>query len=248
VRELCASHHFTSTQRSPHTSARVSSRCHSRIQIQPPGAPAASCSALASCCAPMMNGCAISGVAVIVPVPLHPARQRNAASTSRLLAQLLSTPHFIPCKPLLKTLRSHHHANRARLFRTHGKFTQRIPFTKKRRRARLARVVNRRCPHNRLYVERMRAVLKRAGAKVDFTRHCSTRMIPWAIFKKPAIKAQAGKKREMPIGVFQKCPGCGQVVPEMELGKFNGLSALRLSSRAICPSSESKACSIRIPS
>jgi acetyl-CoA carboxylase carboxyl transferase subunit beta len=40
-----------------------------------------------------------------------------------------------------------------------------------------------------------------------------------AIFKKPAIKAAAGKKREIPRGVFQKCPGCGQVVPEMELGQ-----------------------------
>ncbi|MGE5209266.1 MAG: acetyl-CoA carboxylase carboxyl transferase subunit beta, partial [Alphaproteobacteria bacterium] len=39
-----------------------------------------------------------------------------------------------------------------------------------------------------------------------------------AIFKKPAIKAE-GKKREMPRGVFQKCPGCGQVVPEIELSQ-----------------------------
>jgi acetyl-CoA carboxylase carboxyl transferase subunit beta len=38
-----------------------------------------------------------------------------------------------------------------------------------------------------------------------------------AIFKKRAIKAESGKKREMPRGVFQKCPGCGQVVPEIEL-------------------------------
>jgi len=40
-----------------------------------------------------------------------------------------------------------------------------------------------------------------------------------AIFKKPAIKAQSGKKREIPRGVFQKCPGCGQVVPELELAQ-----------------------------
>jgi acetyl-CoA carboxylase carboxyl transferase subunit beta len=40
-----------------------------------------------------------------------------------------------------------------------------------------------------------------------------------AIFKKPAIKAQSGKKREMPRGLFQKCPGCGQVVPEIELAQ-----------------------------
>jgi acetyl-CoA carboxylase carboxyl transferase subunit beta len=40
-----------------------------------------------------------------------------------------------------------------------------------------------------------------------------------AIFKKPAIKAQAGKKREIPRGLFQKCPGCGQVVPDIELSQ-----------------------------
>ncbi|HTH19660.1 MAG TPA: acetyl-CoA carboxylase carboxyltransferase subunit beta, partial [Candidatus Udaeobacter sp.] len=40
-----------------------------------------------------------------------------------------------------------------------------------------------------------------------------------AIFKKPAIKAQTGKKREMPRGIFQKCPGCGQVVPDSELAQ-----------------------------
>ena len=40
-----------------------------------------------------------------------------------------------------------------------------------------------------------------------------------AIFKKPAIKAEPGKKREIPRGLFQKCLGCGQVVPEIELAQ-----------------------------
>ena len=40
-----------------------------------------------------------------------------------------------------------------------------------------------------------------------------------AIFKKPAIKAEAGKKREIPRGLFQKCPGCSEVVPEIELAQ-----------------------------
>jgi acetyl-CoA carboxylase carboxyl transferase subunit beta len=40
-----------------------------------------------------------------------------------------------------------------------------------------------------------------------------------AIFKKPAIKAEPGKKKEIPRGLFQKCPGCGQVVPEIELAQ-----------------------------
>jgi len=40
-----------------------------------------------------------------------------------------------------------------------------------------------------------------------------------AIFKKPAIKAQNRKKREIPQGLFQKCPGCSEVVPEIELAQ-----------------------------
>jgi acetyl-CoA carboxylase carboxyl transferase subunit beta len=39
------------------------------------------------------------------------------------------------------------------------------------------------------------------------------------IFKKPAIRAESGKKKEIPRGLFQKCPGCGQVVPDIELAQ-----------------------------
>src|SRR5438105_4095398 len=38
-----------------------------------------------------------------------------------------------------------------------------------------------------------------------------------AIFKKPALKAESRKKRDIPEGLFQKCPGCGEVVHEIEL-------------------------------
>ena len=38
-----------------------------------------------------------------------------------------------------------------------------------------------------------------------------------AIFKKRVIKIQARKKRDIPQGLFQKCPGCGEVVNEIEL-------------------------------
>ena len=37
-----------------------------------------------------------------------------------------------------------------------------------------------------------------------------------AIFKRPALKTQ-GRRREMPQGLWQKCPGCGEVVHELEL-------------------------------
>jgi acetyl-CoA carboxylase carboxyl transferase subunit beta len=38
-----------------------------------------------------------------------------------------------------------------------------------------------------------------------------------AIFKKPNLKEQTRKKRDIPHGLFQKCPGCGEVVHEIEL-------------------------------
>ncbi len=40
-----------------------------------------------------------------------------------------------------------------------------------------------------------------------------------AILKKPAIKAESPKKRDIPHGLFQKCPGCSEVVPEIELAQ-----------------------------
>ncbi len=40
-----------------------------------------------------------------------------------------------------------------------------------------------------------------------------------AIFKRPALKTQSGRKREMPLGLWQKCPGCSDVVHEIELAQ-----------------------------
>ncbi len=37
------------------------------------------------------------------------------------------------------------------------------------------------------------------------------------IFKRPALKTQSRRKREMPQGLWQKCPGCSEVVHEIEL-------------------------------
>src|SRR6201993_5389708 len=65
----------------------------------------------------------------------------------------------------------------------------------------------------------MRARLERRRRNFGSCCDGSTCIIPMAIFKKPAIKAEAGKKREIPRGLFQKCPGCGQVVPEIELAQ-----------------------------
>jgi acetyl-CoA carboxylase carboxyl transferase subunit beta len=38
-----------------------------------------------------------------------------------------------------------------------------------------------------------------------------------AIFQKPNLKLQTNKKREMPEGLWQKCPECGEVVHNLEL-------------------------------
>ncbi|MDQ6861090.1 MAG: acetyl-CoA carboxylase, carboxyltransferase subunit beta [Verrucomicrobiota bacterium] len=40
-----------------------------------------------------------------------------------------------------------------------------------------------------------------------------------AIFKRPALKTQSRRKREMPQGLWQKCPGCGEVVHVLELAQ-----------------------------
>src|SRR3954453_14101526 len=46
-----------------------------------------------------------------------------------------------------------------------------------------------------------------------------------AIFRKPAIQTKGGKKKDIPRGLFQKCPGCGEVVHEIEL----------LQNQRVCP-------------
>ena len=40
-----------------------------------------------------------------------------------------------------------------------------------------------------------------------------------AIFKKPSIRTDNRRKREMPQGLWQKCPGCGEVIHEIELNE-----------------------------
>jgi acetyl-CoA carboxylase carboxyl transferase subunit beta len=40
-----------------------------------------------------------------------------------------------------------------------------------------------------------------------------------AIFKKPILKTASRKKRDIPQGLFQKCPGCDEVVSEIELNE-----------------------------
>jgi acetyl-CoA carboxylase carboxyl transferase subunit beta len=49
-----------------------------------------------------------------------------------------------------------------------------------------------------------------------------------AIFKKPALRTDSQRKRDMPQGLWQKCPGCGEVAHEIELNE----------SERVCPRCE----------
>src|SRR3954469_22799161 len=49
-------------------------------------------------------------------------------------------------------------------------------------------------------------------------RHRRPRLTHMAIFKRPTLKISR-KKRDIPQGLWQKCPGCGQVVHEIELSQ-----------------------------
>jgi len=40
-----------------------------------------------------------------------------------------------------------------------------------------------------------------------------------AIFKRPKFAGEGDKKRDIPQGLFQKCPGCREVVTEIELNE-----------------------------
>lgn len=40
-----------------------------------------------------------------------------------------------------------------------------------------------------------------------------------AIFKKPSLRTDSNRKREMPQGLWQKCPDCGEVVHEIKLNE-----------------------------
>ena len=46
-----------------------------------------------------------------------------------------------------------------------------------------------------------------------------------AIFKKPSLKTQSRKKREIPQGLWQKCDNCSEVIHEIEL----------LQNQRVCP-------------
>jgi acetyl-CoA carboxylase carboxyl transferase subunit beta len=65
----------------------------------------------------------------------------------------------------------------------------------------------------------VRARFEKSGRNLRSRGDRRARLNLMAIFKKPALKAESRKKRDIPHGLFQKCPGCGEVVHEIELAQ-----------------------------
>src|SRR5258707_6693939 len=65
----------------------------------------------------------------------------------------------------------------------------------------------------------MRTGFERSRRAIGLRRDGRPRLITMAIFKKPTLKTQPRKKRDIPQGLFQKCPGCNEVIHEIELNE-----------------------------
>src|SRR5438309_2394398 len=65
----------------------------------------------------------------------------------------------------------------------------------------------------------MRPGLERSRRAIGLCRDGREGIAAMAIFKKPTLKTQPRKKRDIPQGLFQKCPGCDQVIHEIELNE-----------------------------
>src|SRR5256886_12431638 len=65
----------------------------------------------------------------------------------------------------------------------------------------------------------MRAGVERIRRAIGLCRNGGESIAAMAIFKKPALKTQPRKKRDIPQGLFQKCPGCDEVIHEIELSE-----------------------------
>src|SRR5213593_4867360 len=65
----------------------------------------------------------------------------------------------------------------------------------------------------------MLARSQRSRRAIGLRRHRRPRVTTMAIFKKPTMRTQGRKKRDIPQGLFQKCPGCNEVIHEIELNE-----------------------------
>src|SRR5438445_8297798 len=65
----------------------------------------------------------------------------------------------------------------------------------------------------------MRPGLERSRRAIGLCRDGREGIAAMAIFKKPTPKTESRKKRDIPQGLFQKCPGCNEVIHEIELNE-----------------------------
>src|ERR1700731_156446 len=65
----------------------------------------------------------------------------------------------------------------------------------------------------------MRESSESGWGRVGACRDGSEGLIAMAIFKRPKFAGEGDKKRDIPQGLFQKCPGCREVVTEIELNE-----------------------------
>ena len=80
---------------------------------------------------------------LVVPVPLHPARYASAVSIRPSCSRRSWRKNKHSTWPRSRTHPLHHHPDRVRSGRADGKFAWRLSFTKKDRRARIARASDR---------------------------------------------------------------------------------------------------------
>ena len=64
---------------------------------------------------------------------------------------------------------------------------------------------------------RLRLALRTAFRQAVFLRLSLLFIMP--IFRKPILKAIGGKTREMPEGLWTKCPSCGEVIHNLALAE-----------------------------
>src|SRR5438132_1382969 len=62
----------------------------------------------------------------------------------------------------------------------------------------------------------MRSRFKKSGRGIGARRDCRAGLSIMAIFQKRAIQSES-KKRDMPEGLWQKCPNCGEVTHNLVL-------------------------------
>ena len=182
---------------------------------------------------------------VIVPVPLHPARERERGfNQAALIAEPLSAHMSIPARPVLERIR--YTTTQTAFDRAERMENLRDAFRLRKnadvRELRVLLIDDVLTTGSTL--SECARILKQRRRALRLRRDRGPR-ITMAIFKKPTIKSHGRKKRDIPHGLFQKCPGCGEVVHEIELRRICASARAAIIISRFRPRSGSTICSIR---